>query len=108
MPIPDCVKALAPVDVGDDGRIALAASLDVTAADPLQEQILARLAADAPVVLCGRDVQRISTACLQILVAARQRAQALGVGFAVTAPSAVLRQAVLDLGLGVALGFEAP
>ncbi len=105
MPTPDFAEALAPVDVGDDGPIALAASLDVTAADRLQAQILARLSADAPVVLCGRDVQRVSTACLQVLVAARRRALAQGVGFALAAPSAVLRQAVLDLGLAAALGF---
>jgi anti-anti-sigma regulatory factor len=82
----------------------LAAELDVTAADALLGELQRRVAQRDPILMDGSAVERISTACMQVLAAAAIAAQASGLPFDTIAPSAVLRDAILDLGLGHLLG----
>jgi anti-anti-sigma factor len=89
-----------------DGAVRLAASLDLTSADALQEILRAHVAGTADLVIDGRDVSRISTACLQLLVAAAASARSRGGSFRIAAHSSVLVDAIHDLGLGRALGME--
>jgi anti-anti-sigma regulatory factor len=55
--------------------------------------------------LDGSGVERVSTACLQVLVAACRAVRARGKMFRIDAPSPLLRAALTDLGLAdAALG----
>ena len=85
----------------------LAAELDVTAADALLAGLQRRVAEREPVLIDGSAVERISTACVQVLAAAAIAAQAGGLPFDAFAPSAIMRQAITDLGLRHVLGGAA-
>jgi anti-anti-sigma regulatory factor len=91
----------------DPAALRLPPSLGLTAADALHGALQHRVAHGAPLVIDGSDVELVSTACLQLLVAAAARAQAIGAEFRLIAPSAVLAQAVRDLALADSLGVEA-
>jgi anti-anti-sigma regulatory factor len=82
----------------------LAAELDLAAADGLLGDMQRRIGLRDPVRMDGSAVERISTACLQVLAAAAIAARAGGVPFETVAPSPVLRDAIMDLGLGDLLG----
>jgi len=87
--------------------VLLPQNLDLTRADSLLAALQACLTHDAPVHLDGSGVAHISTASLQVLVAAARTARALGRQFVLAAPSDVLRAAAQDLGLACMLGMEA-
>jgi anti-anti-sigma regulatory factor len=80
--------------------------LDLTRADALHAALLPCIGQDAPLVIDGHAVDRISTACLQVLVAACVTARGRGQGFAMLAPSAKLGKAAQDLGLSAWLAPE--
>jgi anti-anti-sigma regulatory factor len=82
----------------------LAAELDLAAADGLLGDMQRRIGVRDPIRMDGSAVERISTACLQVLAAAAIAARAGGVPFETVAPSAVLRDAIVDVGLGGLLG----
>ncbi len=66
------------------------------------------LVQEKPLCLDGSQVQRVSTACLQVLVAACQSARAHQVPYVLDAPSTALSAAMQDLGLSpVMLGAAA-
>jgi len=80
--------------------------LDLTRADTLHSELQALVAQETDVKIDGSRVERVSTACVQLLVAARMMARAHGGTLALLAPSPVLSQAVQDLGLAAAMGME--
>lgn len=79
----------------------LPAVLDLAAAQALLDTIRTQAAAGAP-VLDGRDVERASVPCLQILAAARREAA----GLRIVCASDALAAAVDDLGLSAAIPLE--
>lgn len=85
--------------------ISLAASLDLTAADPLLQTVRAGLR-DGALLLDGAAVERVSTPCLQVLAAAAIAARQGGIPFRILYPSAVLSAAITDLGLAAAIPME--
>ncbi len=86
--------------------LSLPASLDLTGADALRTQLQDCLASHDTVLIDGSAVERVSTACLQVLVAARTEAGGQGQSFTLTAMSTALGSAVRDLGLLAALGVQ--
>ena len=82
----------------------LAAELNLPAADALLAGLQRHMAEREPILLDGSAVERISTACVQVLAAAAIAAQATGLAFETIAPSAVMRRAIADLGLAHVLG----
>lgn len=68
-------------------------------APDLRAILLASFAGGGPVVVNAHGVARVSTAALQVLVAASRQAERDGVAFRVQDASAELRDACRDLGL---------
>nr|WP_321986568.1 STAS domain-containing protein [uncultured Lichenicoccus sp.] len=81
----------------------LPGSLELARADALHAELLARVAGEHDLVVDGSDVERVSSACLQVLVAACAGACARGRGFVLQSMSETLAAAVRDLELGDAL-----
>lgn len=95
--------AMSGSEVGHD--LMLPDLLDLTAADPLCQAFRERLQ-DGALILDGGRVARVSTPCLQVLVAAAASARAGGIGFRLRHASPVLSAAITDLGLAAALPLE--
>ena len=89
------------------GTVFLPASLDLIGADALLVRLQETLAQLGMLVVDGSDVERVSTAGIQVLVAARMHALAENAAFRLHSVSAVLQDALFDLGLLGALGLEA-
>lgn len=81
-----------------DGRYSLPATLDLTAARDLRERLTAMLSGNG-VVLDMSAVERLSTPCIQVLLAAGRGAEAAKVSFQIVDASDAFRAAVADLGL---------
>lgn len=81
-----------------DGRYGVPATLDLTAARDLRERLIAMLSGNG-VVLDMSAVDRMSTPCMQILLAAGRSADAAEVSFQIVDASDAFRSAVADLGL---------
>jgi chemotaxis protein CheX len=98
-------KKIAGKPVGSDvvapTRIALPAILDGAEAEPLRQAIMTALSGDGPVVLDGGLTERVATACLQVIMAARRSAQAAHHAFETTNLSPALAAAIADLGLTI-------
>jgi len=90
---------------GLPAALPLPASLDLTAALPLCEA-LRTLLEEGAMRLDARDVERISTPCLQVLAAAASSARARGIAFRLERASVVLAEAITDLGLATAIPIE--
>ncbi len=82
-------------------RVALAPVLDLSAATPLKAELEARLG--VPVTLDAGEVRRLGGQCLQVLIAARRRWAADGLGFAVAAASPAFADALAAFGVGADL-----
>ncbi|WP_311982466.1 STAS domain-containing protein [Bradyrhizobium japonicum] len=80
------------------GGYRLPSQLDLTSARKLKDDIGSRLAAGAVVVDAGA-VDRLSTPCVQVLVAAALAAASANVPFRIANASEVFRAAVVELGL---------
>lgn len=106
MPEPES-QTLDPALAAEHGALRLPAALDLICADTLHSDLLARLSRDETLVVEGGAVERVSTACVQLLVAARVAAAARGQSFRLAGASDALRQAVDDLGVADALGLRA-
>ena len=78
--------------------ILLSSTLDLLAAGPLHTQLCEALNDNRALELDGSKVDRVSTACLQLLVSAATTARRSGGSLVVKEPSPVLYQALLDLG----------
>ncbi|CAL75692.1 conserved hypothetical protein; putative anti-sigma factor antagonist [Bradyrhizobium sp. ORS 278] len=72
--------------------------LDLTQATQLRDEMI-RLAAAGDVLLDAAGVERMSTPCVQILLAAAHGARAANKSFKITQPSELFRTAIADLGL---------
>lgn len=83
--------------------VRLPADLGLGAAEPLRAALVAAIDGGGALVLDGAAVERVSTACLQVLVAAARAAAAAGLAFRITDPTPVLSGAVADLALQDAL-----
>jgi anti-anti-sigma regulatory factor len=83
----------------ESARRELPSTLDLLAATPLREVLRAHLENGSAIVLDGSKVERVSTACLQVLLAAALVARRRGGSFHLNAPSPALFDAVTDLGL---------
>ena len=77
----------------------LPTSLDLLGAKSLCHQLQAKVVSAQPILLDGSRVERISTPCIQILIAALKSAEARGTPFRLSNPSNVLAEALVDLGL---------
>jgi chemotaxis protein CheX len=75
---------------------ALPAILDLNAAGPLANELLARRG--SPVIVDGAAVERMGAQCLQVLLAARKTWEADGQSFQLTTPSSALTQALATFG----------
>lgn len=84
----------------------LPATLDLTGADALLGRLQDGFTRDDALLIDGSAVEQVSSACMQVLVAARVHAGARGTPFRIAAMSPVLRDAARDLGLLGALGVE--
>lgn len=91
---------------GSDGRISLPAVADLTQAAALKEQLERGLMSGSGIVVDAAAVQRISSPCLQVLVAAAAAFEKTGgQSFTIADPSAALLETVSMLGLKDALGL---
>ncbi len=72
--------------------------LDITQARPLRDNLLALLGQQS-ITLDASSIDRMSTPCAQILLAAGRSAAGRGVPFRILNASAVFRSALTDLGL---------
>jgi len=78
--------------------ILLSSTLDLLASGPLRTRLSEALNATPALELDGSKVERVSTACLQLLLSAAATARRSGGSVVVKEPSPVLSQALLDLG----------
>jgi chemotaxis protein CheX len=81
----------------------LPSSLELAAAESLRRKLQDKIRGARPIVLVGSAVERVSTPCLQVLVAASKTAAEHGLSFVLREPSKVLLDALADLGLEQAL-----
>lgn len=79
--------------------IRLPSSLGLVDAGSLLATLRDSLADGMTLRIDGADVERVSTPCIQILVAAAQSARSEGLSFELTSLSGVLVDALADLGL---------
>ena len=91
---------------GSDGKVSLPAVVDLLQAGALKAQLEQGLASGIGMTIDGSAVQRISSPCLQILVAgAAAFAKAGGPSLTVANPSAAFLETVSTLGLKDVLGL---
>ena len=83
--------------------LTLPAGLDRLAVEPLCRTLQERLAAGDALLIDARQVDRISTASVQVLLAAARSAAVRDIPFHVSAASGVLIEALDDLGLAGSL-----
>jgi len=88
----------------DGGVLALPAMLDLTAAEPLQRRLLNRVRSGDPLVVAGAAVERVSTAVVQVLLAALADSRSRDVAFHLRDPSPSLADALADLGVASQFG----
>jgi anti-anti-sigma regulatory factor len=84
---------------GESDALPLPVISDTAAAPMLHQQLLARVSAGTPLVLLCRDVERITTACVQLLLAADRSLIRRGAGLVARTPSEAMRAAFSELGL---------
>lgn len=85
-------------------QVILPAVADLMQAGPLKEQLLQSLNAGTSVTIDASCVQRLSSPCLQVLVAGKQSfAKAGGASLVIANPSDAFRETVSVLGLMDAL-----
>jgi chemotaxis protein CheX len=77
---------------------ALPAILDITKAQELRGHMVDRLNGGA-VLVDASAVDRVSTPCIQVLLAAARSVELAGTSFRIDNASAALRAALADLGL---------
>jgi anti-anti-sigma regulatory factor len=83
----------------NDQPHALPADLSLAAAPVLKQALVAALADAPPCRIDGAAVATVSTAAIQVLLAAARQQAARGLAWRLVDPSPVLAQAITDLGL---------
>jgi anti-anti-sigma regulatory factor len=94
-----------PLHNEDEGNFSLPPLLDLTAVEPLHRVLLDHARSGDPLVVIGSAVVRVSTAAVQILLAAAADARARGASFPLRDPSPELTDALTDLGVASHFGF---
>lgn len=79
-------------------ELALPVILDITLAQELRGHLLERLGAGA-VIMDASAVDRVSTPCIQVLLAAGRSAAESGTPFRIAGPSEAFAAALADLGV---------
>ena len=90
-------------DIG--GALSLPASIGLAELDALHVALTSRIASDVAVIVDASDVDRASTPCIQLLVAAAAAARASGLAFEIANVPAKFHGAIADLGLCGTLGL---
>jgi anti-anti-sigma regulatory factor len=85
--------------VGNARTIDLPAISDIAVCSELQNQLLDAFAQKHDSMVTAHSVRKVSTPCVQIIVAAGLEAERRGLGFALGDMSAVFRDAFGHLGL---------
>lgn len=80
-------------------RLGLPSDLDLAMAQPLVDSLRHGLGTSEKVLVQADGVERVSTACVQALLAASRHAEGAGQTFVIATPSEVLAEACDDLGL---------
>ncbi len=99
--VPECGED----NEADRQAIRLPCSLDLVAAGPLQDRLCARLHAGSALMLAAEDVEVVSTACVQVLLAAAAAARMRNLPFALRDASPALLTAARDLGVAARLSL---
>ena len=86
-----------------ESRITLGPVLDIRAAGPLRDGLQKALKRGKPIVLDAAQVDRLSTPCIQVLLAAGKTAEAGGGRIQLAQASDAFVAAFSDLGLFAAL-----
>lgn len=97
------MRPLSISNCAGESSLALQPLLDIKAARPLKEMLLQALAKSEPLTLDASLVERVSTACIQVLLAFASAMAAAGVPFTLAQPSQPLVEAFANLGLGPVL-----
>ena len=88
---------------GDKTYCNLGTSLDLRAATPLKAAMLRALDKQQPLTLDASSVERLSTACIQLLVACGLAFKTAGHALVIDAPTEMFSEAFADLGLQLEL-----
>lgn len=93
-------QVMVEADALTNEQVSLPAVADLTAAGPLKDRLVQCFAAGTSVSVDASAVQRLSSPCLQILVAGKQSfAKAGGAALVIANPSQAFRETVSVLGL---------
>lgn len=84
---------------GDHVSIKLGSVLDLAASDNLREKFLEASASVVDLEVDGSAVDRVGTACLQVLLSAAKTMRSRGGRFSMRQTSPALRAGMIDLGL---------
>lgn len=85
-------------DVSSTSRYVLASDLDLTQAKPLLEEMVARFRG-GEIRIDAAEVDRVSTACVQVLMSGARSASKAAVAFSIEKPSEAFLKALCDLGV---------
>ncbi len=86
-------------------QLKLPPILDIEAAAEMKRELLAALGSSDCIIVDASAVQRVTTPCLQVLVAAKSAVQVQGGRFRLHSIPRVLTEAIDMLGLADALGI---
>ena len=88
-----------------DGPVTVPLSpvLDITASEPLRDSLLEASASGRKVVIDASAVERLSTPCIQVILAAGRSFKEQGLEYSLFSPSETFVSAFDDLGLFAAL-----
>ncbi len=84
---------------GDGAQLTLPAVLDLCAAEPLKAAFEEALGGGRPLTVDAESVERLSTPCIQILIAAEAGAKAAEQPFKLAKPSDAFIDTFSDLGV---------
>lgn len=87
------------VEAPDGNSVKLANVLDIAAAPPLRDALIGAMSSDAPFKVDAAAVERISTPCVQVILAAAKAMEQSNREFTLFGPSDAFVTAFDDLGL---------
>ncbi|MEL3889991.1 STAS domain-containing protein [Ferrovibrio sp. MS7] len=87
------------VKADDAVQLKLAATMDLRAAEPLLQTMQEAISAGGKLVVDASAVDRLSTPCVQVLIAALQQLEQNQAAFVIKSPSDAFVSAFDDLGL---------
>ncbi len=93
------MKPFEPVVAESEVRVPLVADLDLFAAESLRDALCEAIDHGKRLVLDGSRVERLSTACIQVLLSAARTIERDGREMRLEDPSPALISAFADLGL---------